>query len=70
MFSLLFVLSPLLNSCNTADSTDNLHLVWEDNFNGSKPDTLKWNALLREHSKSCWFDWDMQKFVPSETINR
>jgi beta-glucanase (GH16 family) len=59
----IFVFTVVLGSCvsNPAVS-DNWHLVWEDNFNGSRLDTSKWNVLLREHSKHN----ELQYYVPDE----
>ena len=64
VLSLLFIATAVLNSCNTGGSTDKWHLVWEDNFNGSKLDTLKWNVLLRERSKHN----ELQYYLPDEVF--
>jgi beta-glucanase (GH16 family) len=42
--------------------SDKWHLVWEDNFNGNRLDTSKWNILMREHSKHN----ELQYYVPDE----
>lgn len=65
---LIFYLFTLLifqirfTGCNSKDSSDTYQLVWEDNFNGSRLDTSKWNVLLREHSKHN----ELQYYVPDE----
>ncbi|MBK9389030.1 MAG: glycoside hydrolase family 16 protein [Bacteroidetes bacterium] len=59
----IFGISGVLISC-TGNSvvSDNWHLVWEDNFNGSSLDTSKWNVLMREHSKHN----ELQYYVPDD----
>ncbi|HNX84101.1 MAG TPA: glycoside hydrolase family 16 protein [Bacteroidales bacterium] len=37
-------------------------LVWQDEFNGTRPDTSKWNVLIRETSKHN----ELQYYVPDE----
>ena len=55
--------SGFLTSCSyNPVVTDSWHLVWEDNFNGSRLDTSKWNVLMREHSKHN----ELQYYVPDE----
>jgi hypothetical protein len=72
----LFIYIALLTSviliifCGQAtESTDRWHLVWEDNFNGSKLDTSKWNVLLREHSKHNDFNTDLS-LIDVSYLNR
>lgn len=57
----LFLCS-VLSSCYNNAPDDSWHLVWEDNFNGSRLDTSKWNVLMREHSKHN----ELQYYVPDE----
>jgi len=45
---------------NTAKSS--WYLVWQDEFNGHKLDTSKWNILTRETSKHD----ELQYYVPDE----
>ena len=41
---------------------DSWKLVWQDEFNGSRLDTSKWNVLIRENSKH----GELQYYVPDE----
>ena len=61
MFTML-AFSVLFLSCSNSVSTERWHLVWEDNFSGSRLDTAKWNVLLRERSKHN----ELQYYVPDE----
>ncbi|HUX95458.1 MAG TPA: glycoside hydrolase family 16 protein [Bacteroidales bacterium] len=60
----LLIIHILVTACNSTESSDTWHLVWEDNFNGSQLDTSKWNVLLREHSKHN----ELQYYVPDEVF--
>jgi len=44
------------------DSKNNWKLIWQDEFNGTKLDTSKWNVLIRENSKHN----ELQYYVPDE----
>jgi beta-glucanase (GH16 family) len=37
-------------------------MVWQDEFDGKRPDTNKWNVLIRETSKHL----ELQYYVPDE----
>ena len=41
-------------------------LVWQDEFNGTSPDTSKWNVLIRETSKHN----ELQYYVPEEVYTK
>jgi len=59
----IIAFSGILISCiSNPVVSDKWHLVWEDNFNGSRLDTSKWNVLMREHSKHN----ELQYYVPDE----
>lgn len=58
---MLFISFPA-KSQNTAGSSGNWQLVWEDEFNGKCLDTTKWNVLLRETSKHS----ELQYYLPDE----
>ncbi len=63
IITIIFSIFGLLVSCDRSPvASDNWHLVWEDNFNGSRLDTSKWNVLMREHSKHN----ELQYYVPDE----
>jgi beta-glucanase (GH16 family) len=44
------------------DSKNSWKLIWQDEFNGTKLDTSKWNVLIRENSKHN----ELQYYVPDE----
>jgi beta-glucanase (GH16 family) len=58
----LIIFSVLMISCTSDIPDERWHLIWEDNFNGSRLDTSKWNILLREQSKHN----ELQYYVPDE----
>ncbi len=65
ILTVLFV-TLLISSCvqvqDQSGSSSDWQLVWQDEFNGNRIDTSKWNVLLREHSKHN----ELQYYVPDE----
>jgi beta-glucanase (GH16 family) len=47
---------------NQAKTKNEWKLIWNDEFDGTKLDTSKWNVLLRENSKH----GELQYYVPDE----
>lgn len=58
----IMILSGKLMSQNQTNSKNNWKLVWQDEFNGTRLDTNKWNVLIRENSKHN----ELQYYVPDE----
>jgi beta-glucanase (GH16 family) len=61
---LLILTTIFLLSHQPPESGNGWMLVWEDNFEGEKPDLNKWNVLLREHSKHN----ERQYYLPDEVF--
>lgn len=62
--SLISLAMVLLLSYQPPEPENEWILVWEDDFNGDKPDPGKWNVLLREHSKHN----ERQYYLPDEVF--
>jgi beta-glucanase (GH16 family) len=54
--------SPWMKSQELPGSKSSWKLIWSDEFNGTRPDTAKWNILIRENSKH----GELQYYVPDE----
>jgi beta-glucanase (GH16 family) len=46
----------------SSEATSGWKLIWEENFDGDRLDSCKWNILTREHSKHN----ELQYYVPDE----
>lgn len=51
-----------INAQKETDPKNSWKLVWQDEFNGTRLDTGKWNVLIRENSKH----GELQYYVPDE----
>lgn len=60
----MLLLSGSLMSQNKTTSESGWKLIWQDEFSGKRPDTTKWNVLIRENSKHN----ELQYYVPDEVF--
>lgn len=61
-FWILLFYPSTLSAQKQADIGDGWKLVWQDEFDGTRLDTGKWNVLIRENSKH----GELQYYVPDE----